>query len=85
MKNTIKRDQSGAVIAPTTKEENLFWANRKEIMAKSAKEGRDLDMTASQWAYENGIEPGTAAFRLHMDHLKALMNRNQGKGMDDWK
>ena len=63
MKNTIKRDKLGAVIAPTTKEENIFWANRKEIMAKSKAEGRDL----------------------HMDHLKLLENRNQGKGMDDWK
>ena len=55
MKNTIKRDKLGAVIAPTTKEENIFWANRKEIMAKSKAEGRDLDMTASKWAHENGI------------------------------
>lgn len=85
MKNTIKRDKLGAVIAPTTKEENIFWANRKEIMAKSKAEGRDLDMTASKWAHENGIEPGTAAFCLHMDHLMLLMNRNKGKGMDDWK
>lgn len=85
MKNTIQKDASGAVIAPTTKEENIFWANRKEIMAKSAKEGRDLDITAAQWAHAHGIEPGTAAYRLHMDHLKTLMNRNQGKGMDDWK
>ena len=46
MKNTIKRDKLGAVIAPTTKEENIFWANRKEIMAKSKAEGRDLDATA---------------------------------------
>ena len=38
MKNTIKRDKLGAVIAPTTKEENVFWANRKEIMAKSKAE-----------------------------------------------
>ena len=85
MKNTIKRDKLSAVIAPTTKEENLFWANRKKIMAKSAKEGRDLAMTASKWAHEHGIEPGTPAFRLHMDHLMLLMNRNKGKGMDDWK
>ena len=49
MKNTIKRDKLGAVIAPTTKEENVFWANRKEIMAKSKAEGRDLDATASKW------------------------------------
>lgn len=85
MTNTIKRDKLGAVIAPTTKEENIFWANRKEIMAKSKAEGRDLDMTASKWAHENGIQVGSSAYRLHMDHLKLLENRNQGKGMDDWK
>ena len=85
MKNTIKRDKLGAVIAPTTTEENIFWANRKEIMAKSAKEGRDLDTTASKWAHENGIQVGSAAYRLHMDHLMLLMNRNKGKDMDDWK
>lgn len=85
MKNTIKRDGLGAVIAPTTKEENIFWANRKEIMAKSKAEGRDLDMTASKWAHENGIQVGSSAYRLHMDHLMLLMNRNKGKGMDDWK
>ena len=59
MKNTIKRDKLGAVIAPTTKEENIFWANRKEIMAKSKAEGRDLDATASKWAHENGIQVGS--------------------------
>ena len=85
MKNTIKRDKLGAVIAPTTKEEHVFWGNRKEIMAKSAKEGRDRDMTASKWAHENGIQVGSAAYRLHMDHLKLLENRTQGMGMDDWK
>ena len=92
MKNTIKRDKLGAVIAPTTKEENIFWANRKEIMAKSKAEGRDLDATASKWAHENGIVNGKTgelnqALQIvgHMDHLKLLENRNQGKGMDDWK
>lgn len=85
MKNTIKRDASGAVVAPTTKEENVFWANRGQIMAKAAKEGRDLDMTAARWAHENGIEVGSSAYRLHMDHLKFLMNRNKGKSMDDWE
>ena len=85
MKNVIKKDKNGAIIAPTCKEEKIFWANRGEIMAKSAREGRDLDMTAAQWAHEHGIEPGTAAYRLHMDHLKFLMNRNKGLGMDDWK
>ena len=29
MKNTIKRDKLGAVIAPTTKEENIFWATER--------------------------------------------------------
>lgn len=58
MKNTIKRDKLGAVIAPTTKEENVFWANRKEIMAQSKAEGRDLDATASKWAHEHGIQVG---------------------------
>jgi hypothetical protein len=85
MKNTIKRDANGAVIAPTCKEENIFWVNRGEIVAKADREGRDLDMTAAQWAHEHGIEPGTAAYRLHMDHLMLLMNRNKGLGMDDWK
>lgn len=54
-------------------------------MAKSKAEGRDLDMTASKWAHENGIQVGSSAYRLHMDHLMLLMNRNKGKGMDDWK
>ena len=39
MKNTIKRDKLGAVIAPTTKEENVFWANRKEIMGQEQGRG----------------------------------------------
>ena len=85
MKNTIKRDKLGAVIAPTTKEENIFWANRKEIMAKSKAEGRDLDMTASKWAHENGIQVGSSAYRLHMDHLKLLENRNRGQVHQYWE
>ena len=36
-------------------------------------------------AHENGIQVGSSAYRLHMDHLMLLMNRNKGKGMDDWK
>ena len=36
-------------------------------------------------AHENGIQVGSSAYRLHMDHLMLLMNRNKGKDMDDWK
>ena len=35
MKNTIKRDKLGAVIAPTTLVEIVLRAPRTEIMAKS--------------------------------------------------